>query len=118
MRFVLAGFFDLLFFGPISHTFDAIVETSDLAPTAAPASVNVVDTLTGTAVSGVDYTAFPVTPWVIPMGTPHGTLFSSIIAGIAFPPFAKTIIMGLLTPVGCSIGAPGTYVYMYDGISA
>lgn len=117
-RFLVAGAFELLLFGPISHSLDVIVETSDLAPTAAPASVNVVDTLTGTAVPPADYDVFGIQPLLIPMATPHGTLFTFTITGIAYPPFLKTIILSLLTPVGCVVGAPGTYTYTYDQLSA
>lgn len=113
-RFALAGSFEFVFF-PISHTFAVVVETSDMAPTAAPASVDVYDTLTGSAISGIDYTPFPLVTLPIPAGTPHGTTFPFTLTGILPPPFFKTIILGLLTPVGCVIGAPGTYVYSYDG---
>lgn len=114
VRFELAGFFEFVFF-PVSNTFNVVVETSDMLPTAAPASIDVYDTLTGSAISGVDYTPFPIVTLPIPIGTAHGAMFPYTIAGILPPPFFKTIIMGLLTPVGCSIGAPGTYVYAYDG---
>lgn len=113
-RFEFAGYFEFVFF-PASHTFNVVIETSDMAPTAAPASLDVSDLLTGSAIPGVDYTAFGIQPLLIPMGTVHGTMFPFVISGIIPPPFAKTINFGLGNNVGCLIGAPGTYTYMYDG---
>ncbi|MEZ6186092.1 MAG: Calx-beta domain-containing protein [Planctomycetota bacterium] len=100
-------------------SFGVVLNTGD--PIASPISVQVVDTGSGSATSGVDYVAYPTTTLTFPVGSTSGTLQTVSVTPVQdaiTETGGETVILALQNPSGAiSARTPPTLTISDDDTS-